>query len=104
MFGALALPIVSATAATAAPASALSAMPTTRACDRPDPWGIGTQVGDIRPKASAKSTRLGVLSRGHRLTVHKTSGNWHHVTDTTTGVKGWVSGTYVYRDVRMRLE
>ncbi|PZG80530.1 SH3 domain-containing protein [Streptomyces sp. NTH33] len=105
MLGALALPIVSATAATAAaPASAPSTMPATRACDRPGPWVIGTQAVVIRSKASAKSIRLGILYRGHRFTVHKTSGNWHYITDTTTGVKGWVSGTYVYRDVRMCLD
>ncbi|MGX4693752.1 SH3 domain-containing protein [Streptomyces sp. JNUCC 63] len=104
VLGVLALPIVSATAATAAPASAPSTMSATRACDRPGPWVIGTQAVVIRSKASAKSTRLGILYRGHRFTVHKTSGNWHYITDTTTGVKGWVSGTYVYRDVRMCLD
>ncbi|WGD39781.1 SH3 domain-containing protein [Streptomyces cathayae] len=103
VLGALALPLVSATAATAAPASAPSMMPTTRACDRPDPWGSGTQAVDIRSKASVKSTRLGILHRDHRFTVHKTSGNRHHITDTTTGSRGWGSGPYVYRDVRMCL-
>jgi hypothetical protein len=45
----------------------------------------------------------GVLYRSHKFTVHKKSGNWLYITDKTTGVKGWVSGTYVYRDVRMCL-
>ncbi|WP_406357295.1 SH3 domain-containing protein [Streptomyces sp. NBC_01635] len=103
VFGALALPLVSATAATAAPASVPSTMPAVRACEWPGPWGISTQAVDIRSKASVKSTRLGILHRGHRFTVHKTSGNWHHITGTTTGVRGWVSGPYVYRDVRMCL-
>ncbi|MFE4059932.1 SH3 domain-containing protein, partial [Streptomyces sp. NPDC059096] len=40
----------------------------------------------------------------HKFTVHKTSGNWHYITDNTTGVKGWVSGTYVYRSVHMCLD
>ncbi|MFC5958581.1 SH3 domain-containing protein [Streptomyces pratens] len=102
--GVFALPIVSATAATAAPASMPSTMPTARACDQTGPWSIGTQTVDIRSKTSAKSTRVGILHCGDRFTVHKTSGNRHHVTDTTTGVKGWISGTHVYRDVRMRLE
>jgi hypothetical protein len=34
----------------------------------------------------------------------KKSGNWLYITDKTTGVNGWVSGTYVYRDVRMCLD
>ncbi|MFD6324605.1 SH3 domain-containing protein [Streptomyces sp. NPDC058442] len=100
VLGALALPLVSATAATAAPTS----MPTTRACDRPSPWSIGTQTVDIHSKTSAKSTRPGILHCGDCFTVHQTSGNRHHVTDTTPGVKGWISGTHVYRDVRMRFE
>ncbi|MET8218790.1 SH3 domain-containing protein [Streptomyces hirsutus] len=103
VIGVLALPIVSATAATAAPASVPSTMPAARACDRPAPWSVDTQAGVIRPEASAKSTRLGILSRGDRFTVHKTDGNWHPITDTTTGARDWGSGTYVYRDVRMRL-
>ncbi|MFD9817462.1 SH3 domain-containing protein [Streptomyces violascens] len=42
--------------------------------------------------------------RGHTFTVHKTSGNWHYITDTATGVTGWVSGTYVYKAVPMCLD
>ncbi|MFC9545804.1 SH3 domain-containing protein [Streptomyces sp. NPDC056956] len=104
VLGALTLPSVSATEATAAPASMPSTMPTTSACDRTGPWSTGTQTVDIRSKTSVKSTPLGILHRDHRFTAHKTSGNRHHITDTTTGVKGWISGTHVYRDVRMRLE
>ncbi|MGP3733008.1 SH3 domain-containing protein [Streptomyces sp. GDS52] len=103
VLGVLALPIVSATAATAAPASVPSTMPAVRTCDRPGPWDIGTQAVAIRSKASAKSTRFDILSRDHRFTVHKTRGNWHFITDTTTGSRGWGSGPYVYRDVRMCL-
>ncbi|MFF4867231.1 SH3 domain-containing protein [Streptomyces sp. NPDC001231] len=104
MLGALALPIALATAATAAPASAPSSPPATRPCEQPGPWVIGTQAVTIRSKTSAKSTSVGILYRGHKFTVHKTSGNWHYITDKTTGVKGWVSDTYVYRDVRMCLD
>ncbi|NGO42917.1 SH3 domain-containing protein [Streptomyces sp. YC419] len=104
MLGALALPIASATAATAAPAAAPGSAPATRLCDRPGPWVISTKAVTIRSKASVTSTRLGILYRGHKFTVHKTSGNWHSIRDKTTGVKGWVSGTYVYRDVRMCLD
>jgi uncharacterized protein YgiM (DUF1202 family) len=104
MLGALALPVASATAATAAPTSAPSSVPATGPCDQPGPWVIGTKAVTIRSKASATSTSVGILYRGHKFTVHKTSGNWHYVTDRTTGVKGWVSGTYVYRDVPMCLD
>jgi uncharacterized protein YgiM (DUF1202 family) len=104
MLGALALPVASATAATAAPTSAPSSVPATGPCDQPGPWVIGTKAVTIRSKASATSTSVGILYRGHKFTVHKTSGNWHYITDRTTGVKGWVSGTYVYRDVPMCLD
>ncbi|MFZ4189390.1 SH3 domain-containing protein [Streptomyces pseudogriseolus] len=100
ILGALALPIASATTATAAPSSAL----TSQSCNDPGPWVIGTKAVTIRSKASAKSTAVGILYRGHKFTVHKTSGNWRYITDRTTGVNGWVSATYVYRDVRMCLD
>lgn len=112
LLGVLALPATAATAATAAPASspvtALASASSTalaeRPCERPGPWVIGTKAVTIRSKATTKSTAVGVLYKGHKFTVHKTSGNWHYITDRTTGVKGWVSGTYVYRDVRMCLD
>ncbi|MCM2579701.1 SH3 domain-containing protein [Streptomyces meridianus] len=103
LVGALALPIASASVATAAPASAPSSAAATQSCDQLGPWVIGTKAVNIRSKASAKSTSVGILYRGHKFTVHKSSGNWHYITDKTTGVKGWVSGTYLYRDVRMCL-
>ncbi|WP_308372478.1 SH3 domain-containing protein [Streptomyces sp. MCA2] len=40
---------------------------------------------------------IGILYCGHKFTVHKTRGNWHYITNTTTGERGWVSSTYVYR-------
>ncbi|MFF2941292.1 SH3 domain-containing protein [Streptomyces niveus] len=112
LLGVLTLPVASATAATAAPASApstaLASVSSTalaeRPCERPGPWTIGTKAVTIRSKATTKSTAVGVLYKGHKFTVHKSSGNWHYITDRTTGVKGWVSGTYVYRDVRMCLD
>jgi uncharacterized protein YgiM (DUF1202 family) len=103
MLGALALPVLSATTASAAPAvpaalaSSCSSLP-------PLPYEVHTQAVTIRSKATTKSTALGVLYRSHKFTVHKKSGNWLYITDRTTGVKGWVSGTYVYRDVRMCLD
>ncbi|MGD3109348.1 SH3 domain-containing protein [Streptomyces sp. YGL11-2] len=98
VLGALALPLVSASTASAAPshapATALSSQ-----CDRLGPWVIGTKAVTIRSKASTKSTAVGVLYKGQKFTVHKSSGNWHYITDKNTGVTGWVSGTYVYRTV-----
>ncbi|MFD4559793.1 SH3 domain-containing protein [Streptomyces sp. NPDC058469] len=102
MLGALALPVLSATTATAAtvtaaPASSCSSQP-------PLPYKVHASAVTIRSKASAKSTALGVLYKSHKFTVHKKSGNWLSITDKTTGVKGWVSATYVYRDTRMCLD
>lgn len=97
MLGALALPVLSATAASATPASSCSSQP-------PLPYEVHTKAVTIRSKATTKSTALGVLYKSHKFTVHKKSGNWLYITDKTTGVKGWVSGTYVYRDVRMCLD
>ncbi|WP_069628778.1 SH3 domain-containing protein [Streptomyces niveus] len=104
MLGVLALPATAASAATAAPVSAPVTAVAERPCERPGPWVIGTKAVTIRSKATTKSTAVGVLYKGHKFTVHKTSGNWHYITDRTTGVKGWVSGTYVYRDVRICLD
>ncbi|MFE5934239.1 SH3 domain-containing protein [Streptomyces sp. NPDC056470] len=108
MLGALALPLVTAASATAAQAALASnahaALPSIRDCDRPGPWVIGARAVTIRSKATTKSTAVGILYRGHSFTVHKSSGGWHYITDRTTGVKGWVSGTYVYRDVYMCLD
>ncbi|MFE4058921.1 SH3 domain-containing protein [Streptomyces sp. NPDC059096] len=104
LLGALAVPALSATTATAAPAAAPNSAVAADPCNRPGPWVIDTQAVNIRSKASTASTRVGILYRGHKFTVHKTSGNWHYITDNTTGVKGWVSGTYVFRSVHMCLD
>ncbi|MEV5878040.1 SH3 domain-containing protein [Streptomyces sp. NPDC052101] len=104
LLGALALPVLTAPTASAAPSQVPASAPTARSCDRLGPWVTGTKAVTIRSKASAKSTSVGILYRGHEFTVHKTSGNWHYITDKTTGVKGWVSGTYVYREVYMCLD
>jgi uncharacterized protein YgiM (DUF1202 family) len=103
MLGALALPVLSATTASAAtvPTAATAA-----SCHNlpPLPYTVHAKAVTIRSKASSKSTALGVLYKSHKFTAHKKSGNWVYITDKTTGVKGWVSGTYVYRDVRMCLD
>ncbi|MFE0772206.1 SH3 domain-containing protein [Streptomyces sp. NPDC058861] len=94
---------IAATAATAA-STVPAALPLVRDCDRPGPWTIGTKAVNIRSKASAASTAVGILYRGHRFTVHSSRPGWHYITDLTTGVKGWVSSTYVYREVHMCLD
>ncbi|MEV8128706.1 SH3 domain-containing protein [Streptomyces sp. NPDC085944] len=58
----------------------------------------------IRAKATTKSAAVGVLYRSHQFTVHRSSGNWRHIADKTTGITGWVSGTYVHRDVATSLD
>ncbi|WP_445527435.1 SH3 domain-containing protein [Streptomyces cyslabdanicus] len=104
MLGALALPVLSATTASAAPA-ALSAAPASSCSSLPPlPYEVHATAVIIRSKASSTSTALGVLYKSHKFTVSKKSGNGLYITDKTTGVKGWVSGTYVYRDVRMCLD
>ncbi|MEU9064676.1 SH3 domain-containing protein [Streptomyces sp. NPDC048430] len=103
MLGALAVPMLSATTASAAPAAVTAAPASSCSSLPPLPYEVHTAAVTIRSKATTKSTALGVLYRSHKFTVHKKSGNWLYITDRSTGVKGWVSGTYVYRDVRMCL-
>ncbi|WP_055526778.1 SH3 domain-containing protein [Streptomyces graminilatus] len=105
---AVALPLLSAPAATAAPESAATALPASSCTSNPYlPWAVhGTNAVTIRSKASAKSTALGVLYKRHKFKVHSyTKGQkWVNITDKNTGVRGWVSGKYVYRDVKMCLD
>lgn len=89
--------------ATDVPANAASSPQVARPCDRPGSWVIGTKVVTIRSDASSKSTPIGILYCGRKFTVHMTRGNWHYITNTTTGERGWVSSTYVYRQVYMCL-
>ncbi|MEU2146008.1 MULTISPECIES: SH3 domain-containing protein [Streptomyces albovinaceus subgroup] len=103
ILGALAVPVLSATPAGAAPA-AVAAVPAYSCHGLPPlPYKVYTKAVTIRSKANSKSTAVGILYKSHRFSVHKKSGNWLYITDKSTGVKGWVSGTYVYRDVRMCL-
>ncbi|MER0445763.1 SH3 domain-containing protein [Streptomyces sp. Edi4] len=105
MLGALALPVLSATTASAAPVATAATVASYNSCPDlpPLPYEVHAKAVTIRSEATTKSTALGVLYRSHKFTVHKKSGNWLYITDKTTGVNGWVSGTYVYRDVRMCL-
>ena len=105
ILGALILPVVSATTASATPLDTASTALPTRKCSAlpPLPYEVHTKAVTIRSKATARSTAVGVLYRSHRFSVAKKSGNWLSITDKATGVKGWVSGTYVYRDARMCL-
>ncbi|MFD4022295.1 SH3 domain-containing protein [Streptomyces sp. NPDC058576] len=103
MLGALAVPVLAATPAGAAPAVVAAAPAYSCHHLPPLPYEVHTKAVTIRSKASSKSTAVGILYKSHRFSVHKKSGNWLYITDKSTGVKGWVSGTYVYRDVRMCL-
>lgn len=105
MLGAVALPLLSAPTATAATAPTAATVASSGCYSLPPlPYTVHTAAVTIRSRATTQSTALGVLYRSHRFTVHKKSGNWLYITDRTTGVKGWVSGTYVYRDARMCLD
>ncbi|MFB6991371.1 SH3 domain-containing protein [Streptomyces sp. NPDC056178] len=95
------MPVVITPTAMAAPSTA-SALVT---CTAPyGPWEVHTSAANIRSKPSTNSVIRGVLYKSHKFTVHKKSGNWVSITDRTTGVSGWVSGTYVYRSVHMCLD
>ncbi|GAU70724.1 hypothetical protein SSP35_22_00270 [Streptomyces sp. NBRC 110611] len=96
VLGALALPVIGAPSATAAPASS----PVTSEWHKPGPWKVHTQAVVIYAKPDVNSTAVGVLYRGHTFTVHKTAkaAFWVYITDESTGVTGWVSGNYVYRE------
>lgn len=105
LLGALALPLplVAATAANAAPVQAPADLGNP-SCTKPGPWRVTAKAVKIRSKASANATVRGILYKGHKFTVHKTSGKWRYITDRTTGVKGWVSAAYVYRPSGMCLD
>lgn len=101
MLGAVALPLLSASTAAAATAPVVATAAASSCSSLPPlPYAVHAKAVIIRSKATAKSTALGLLYKSHKFTVSKMSGNWHYITDKTTGVKGWVSGAYVYRDVR----
>ncbi|MFJ8676306.1 SH3 domain-containing protein [Streptomyces sp. NPDC093589] len=96
---AIALPAVTAPAANAAAPATVAA---SASCHKADPYKIHhASAVTIRSKKSSKSAALGVLYKSHKFTVHKTTkyGEWVYITDKKTGVKGWVSGTYVYPTV-----
>ncbi|MEU0942512.1 SH3 domain-containing protein [Streptomyces canus] len=104
---AVALPLLSVPAATAAPT--VSPASTSYSCPNkpPLPYKVhGTNAVTIRSKATTKSTAVGILYKSHKFTVHKTTkgATWLYITDKNTTKKGWVSGKYVYRDVRMCLD
>ncbi|MDX3020143.1 SH3 domain-containing protein [Streptomyces acidiscabies] len=105
---AVAVPLMSAPAATAAPRSVATAVPASSCTSAPYlPWAVhGTTAVTIRSKATTKSTAVGILYASHTFTAHTTTKGaaWVYITDRTTKVTGWVSGTYVYRDIRMCLD
>lgn len=105
ILGALILPVATATTASASPdATAATAHPASKCSSLPPlPNEAHTKAVTIRSKTTAKSTAVGVLYKSHTFSVAKKSGNWLSITNKATGVKGWVSGTYGYRDARMCL-
>ncbi|MGW0881403.1 SH3 domain-containing protein [Streptomyces sp. NPDC002671] len=105
---AITLPVLSAPAASAAPQPVAKAVPADWCHSHPYlPWAVhGTSAVTIRSKATTNSTALGVLYKSHKFTVHMTTkgASWVYITDNNTHVSGWVSGSYVYRDVRICLD
>jgi hypothetical protein len=98
---AIAVPVLTAPAATAATPTAAVA---DRPCDRVGPWTNHASAVNLRSRATTNSTKVGVLYKSHKFKVHSTSNNWVNLTDTTTGVRGWASQSYVYREVYMCLD
>lgn len=103
VLGALALPLVSASAAQAAPQAVPAS--TSSYCSEPGPWAVhGASAVKIRSHPTSKSAVRGLLYKSHSLKALKKSGGWVYVIDKTTGVKGWASGKYVYRSPGMCLD
>ncbi|MDQ8704090.1 SH3 domain-containing protein [Streptomyces sp. LHD-70] len=104
VLGALALPLVTASAAHAALPTATPGS-TSGYCTGPGPWAVhGTSAVKIRSHPSSKSTARGVLHKSHSFKAKKKSGGWVYVINKTTGIKGWASGKYVYRAAGMCLD
>ncbi|MFD8609391.1 SH3 domain-containing protein [Streptomyces sp. NPDC059631] len=101
---AAALPMLSTPAAFAAPQPVANPVPADW-CHHPYlTWaGYGTSAATIRSKPTTNSTALSVLYKSYKLTVHKATkdASWVYITDDNTHVSGWVSGSHVYRDVRI---
>jgi uncharacterized protein YgiM (DUF1202 family) len=93
---ACALPVLTATAANAAPPHPVTiASPAYTGCNyNPGPWGLHTSALNIRSRPSTSSTVLGVLYKGQKWRVNSyTRGEtWVNITDLNTHVRGWVSG------------
>ncbi|WP_217231342.1 SH3 domain-containing protein [Streptomyces anulatus] len=100
----VALPLLASTPASAAPATRAAA-PTGSCTTNPYlPWAVhGAKAVTIRSKPKAGSTALGILYKSHKFKVHSHTKRWVNITDKNTKVRGYVSATYVYRDVRMCL-
>ena len=79
-------------AATARPAITPSVI-----CSKAGPWEIHASAVNLRSQPSTSSTILGILYKGQHFTVHSSTGYWVNLTDTTTGIRGWASQTYVYQ-------
>ncbi|MER0476970.1 SH3 domain-containing protein [Streptomyces sp. Edi2] len=100
---AIALPVLAAPAANAAPAATTATQAAVQGDGYPCPvWKLHAKAVNLRAKPSSHSRALGVLYRSHKFKVHswtKRGGGWVNVTDTTTGIRGWASGNYLYSSV-----
>ncbi|MGY4968358.1 SH3 domain-containing protein [Streptomyces nigrescens] len=94
---AVALPVLAAPAATAAPVAHTVAA--SDPCDREGPWEIHASAVRIHSKPSSKSAVVGLLYKSHKWSHGKTHGYWVAVKDKTTGVSGWASTSVVYPTV-----
>lgn len=58
--------------------------------------GISKVNLNVRQKPSTKGKRIGQLTKGQKLEINDTDGNWYHITSTSGApLTGWVSGKYV---------
>ncbi|MEJ8654802.1 SH3 domain-containing protein [Streptomyces sp. MS1.AVA.3] len=99
---AIALPVITAPAASAAPAAHTAPASTSVAqgeCDREGPWKVHAKAVKLRSKPSTKGSVLGILYKNHKFKVHSYKSGWVNVTDKNTHVRGWASMNYVYPTV-----
>jgi uncharacterized protein YgiM (DUF1202 family) len=96
----IALPVLAAPAAHATPTHTTTLTAPAYYCnDAPGPWKLYARALRIHSRPSTTSTVVGVLYKGQKWRVNSwtRTENWVNITDLSTGVRGWVSGAFLYR-------
>jgi uncharacterized protein YgiM (DUF1202 family) len=82
------------------PATINKVAPASAPCSSsPGPWRLHTSALRIHSRPTTSSPVLGILYQGQhwRVLSWTRDESWVRITDTSTRVTGWVSGTYFYR-------